>query len=342
MRLPLRQLRHRASAVAAILLALWAGPSLAAPADSPPAAPPAKAAATLCPPQARLPTPAELQTLARQARNHGLLWRVRHEGRTSWLYGTIHVGKLEWLMPGPDVVRAVKAADSLALELDVTSPEVLQQLGDGLRARPDAAALPAALAQRLAQQRKAACADDSVAAMRPEAQLMALQALVGRSHGLDPAYGIDLMLAGAVRAMGKPVTGLETPAIQLRELFSDDPAVIEQSLDDGLGQLENGRSLAMTDTLALLWEKGDADKLASFTSWCDCLNTESERAEYRRIVEGRNSGMVEGILGLMAQGRTVFAAVGALHLIGPQGLPALLAARGYEVERVRWARQTAD
>lgn len=327
MRLKLRRLGLRASASAAVLLALWSGPSMAAEA---------------CPPQARLPAPAELQTLARQARNHGLLWRVRHEGRTSWLYGTIHVGKLEWLMPGPDIVRAVKAADSLALELDVTNPEVLQQLGDGLRARPDAAALPAALAQRLAQQRKAACADDSVAAMRPEAQLMTLQALVGRSQGLDPSYGVDLMLAGAARAMGKPVTGLETPAIQLRELFSDDPAVMEQAMDDGLGQLENGQSLAMMGTLAALWEKGDADKLASFPSWCDCLNTESERAEYRRIVEGRNPGMADGIIRLMGQGRTVFAAVGALHLIGPQGLPALLAARGYEVERVRWARQAAD
>ena len=340
MRLKLCQMGLRASASAAVLLALWAGPSMAAAADSTPAAQPVNAVA--CPPQARLPAPAELQALARQARNHGLLWRVRHEGHTSWLYGTIHVGKLEWLMPGPDVVRAVKAADSLALELDVTNPEVLRQLGDGLRARPDAEALPAALAQRLAQQRKAACADDSVAAMRPEAQLMALQALVGRSQGLDPSYGVDLMLAGAARAMGKPVTGLETPAIQLRELFSDDPAVMAQAMDDGLGQLENGRSLAMMDTLAALWEKGDADKLASFPSWCDCLNTESERAEYRRIVEGRNPGMAEGIIRLMGQGRTVFAAVGALHLIGPQGLPALLAARGYEVERVRWARQTAD
>jgi uncharacterized protein YbaP (TraB family) len=333
MRLPLR--RFRAAAMAAVLLALWAGPSMAAQADAASEAQPAAA----CPPQARLPAPAELQRLARQARNHGLLWRVRHEGRTSWLYGTIHVGKLEWLMPGPDVARAVKAADSLALELDVTNPEVLRQLGEGLRARAGAAALPAALAQRLAQQRGKACADDSVAAMRPEAQLMALQSLVGRPQGLDPAYGVDLMLAGAARAMGKPVTGLETPAVQLRELFSDDPAVIEQALADGLGQLENGQSLAMMDTLAALWETGDADKLASFPSWCGCLDTESERAEYRRIVEGRNPRMAEGIIALMARGRTVFAAVGALHLIGPQGLPALLAARGYEVERVRWAEK---
>jgi uncharacterized protein YbaP (TraB family) len=30
----------------------------------------------------------------------------------------------------------------------------------------------------------------------------------------------------------------------------------------------------------------------------------------------------------------VFAAVGALHMTGPQGLPRLMAARGYLVERI--------
>ena len=39
-----------------------------------------------------------------------------------------------------------------------------------------------------------------------------------------------------------------------------------------------------------------------------------------------------------ATGKRVFAAVGALHMIGPTALPSLLAARGYRVERVEFAR----
>jgi len=34
----------------------------------------------------------------------------------------------------------------------------------------------------------------------------------------------------------------------------------------------------------------------------------------------------------------VFAAVGSLHMIGPKGLPALLAERGYRIERIKPAR----
>jgi hypothetical protein len=51
--------------------------------------------------------------------------------RTSWLYGTIHVNKLEWMMPGPRTIRALMGVDRLALELNLLDPAVL-----GLDRRP--------------------------------------------------------------------------------------------------------------------------------------------------------------------------------------------------------------
>ena len=41
---------------------------------------------------------------------------------------------------------------------------------------------------------------------------------------------------------------------------------------------------------------------------------------------------------LISDARRAFAAAGSLHLIGPAGLPALLAARGFTVERVDFGR----
>lgn len=63
------------------------------------------------------------------------------------------------------------------------------------------------------------------------------------------------------------------------------------------------------------------------------MNTPAARAAYARLVDGRNPGMVDAIERLHADA-SVFAAVGALHMAGPQRLPALLKARGFVVRRV--------
>ena len=63
------------------------------------------------------PTPAEVQAMAPHMQDRGLLWRVQDGERTSWLYGTLHVGKREWILPGRTIVRSMYGADLLALEL---------------------------------------------------------------------------------------------------------------------------------------------------------------------------------------------------------------------------------
>lgn len=70
-----------------------------------------------------------------------------------------------------------------------------------------------------------------------------------------------------------------------------------------------------------------------YPEWCDCLNTLTEREAYSRLVDGRNPGLADAIDRLHAK-VSVFAAVGALHMVGAQGLPVLLQAKGFKVQRV--------
>jgi hypothetical protein len=70
---------------------LSAGIAGAALADCPPPVPPASAE----------------QLRAAQQRDRGLLWRLVKDGRESWLYGTLHVGRPEWTEPGPALRRAL-------------------------------------------------------------------------------------------------------------------------------------------------------------------------------------------------------------------------------------------
>lgn len=302
--------------------------STVAVASAPPAA---------CPPVAQMPAPAVLQRMARSARDHGLLWRVDHRGHTAWLYGTLHVAQLPWAIPGPTVAAALRASDSLALELNMLDPAQMQVLQAGMRANPTAAPLPPALAQRLDAQVQAACLPaDAMQALRPDAQALTLLTLAGRRQGLDPAYGIDMALAGAARALGKPVWALETPEQQLRALISDDPAEVQDRVRSTMEQLESGDAARGLGELAQAWADGRASLLETYPQWCHCMDSAKERADFARLVDGRNPAMARQVAAQLRAGKAPFVAVGSLHLVGAQGLPALLAAQGFAVRRVQW------
>lgn len=308
-------------AVATLLLALCAGLSMAAEPE------------VRCVPPASPPTAAEVQAMAPHIQDRGLLWRVQDGERTSWLYGTLHMGKREWMLPGRTIVHAMAGADLLALELDVLDPQIMQELMEGLQARAGAPALPDELEARLARHRKQACAEH-LSAQRPDAQLLGLLSEFGRRQGLMAEFGADMLLAGMAQQLGKPVLGLESVQTQLQELLSDDPAEVRQSVRDGLEQLEDPKAPAILTQMAQLWARGNDQKLQRYADWCDCIKTERDRLKYERLMEGRNPGMAEGIARQLQQGKTVFAAVGALHMLGPKGLPELLRQKGYRVERV--------
>ena len=60
-----------------------------------------------CPPTPQMPTAEQVQTLLREARDHGMLWRLERDGRVGWLYGTLHVGRQAWSAPGPRLLAAL-------------------------------------------------------------------------------------------------------------------------------------------------------------------------------------------------------------------------------------------
>ncbi|QIM53347.1 TraB/GumN family protein [Hydrogenophaga crocea] len=314
------------------LLALAIAGPLAAQTPTPALSPPTPAPAA-CPPQAQVPGPQQLQAAQAQARDRGALWRLEREGRTSWLYGTLHVGKLEWAFPGPQVLQALRSSDSVALELDVSDPALAQQLRDGL-AGP-APTPPAALQQRLDRQIAAACVPAAAfAALHPLQQGMALLLLDARWIGLDPGYGVEHVLAGFAKSSRRPLIALETARQQLQALAPATPEEALRALDGTLTLLESGRSREVLARLAQAWADGDLDTVARYESWCDCATTDDDRAALRRLNDGRNPHLADRIAALHGEGRRLFAAVGLLHMTGEQALPRLLAERGFRVARV--------
>ena len=294
----------------------------------------APATPVACPPEAQLPSADQVQAGMRAARDRGFLWRIDKDGRSAYLYGTLHVAKLAWTFPGPRVAQAMAASDTLALEIDLRDPDVLRSLVDGLAAAVGSP-LPEPLRQRLARLAAAEClSSEAFTRLSPELQIGTLLSVAGRRDGLDPAYGVDDVLSGWGHATGKTVVSLETPAVQLRALLLPDAAEQISFVESALDELESGRAGPQLAHMAQVWADGDLPTLTRFEDWCECMKTGSDRAAMARLLDDRNPALADAIDALHASGKRVFAAVGSLHMIGPGGLPARLAQRGYRVERI--------
>jgi hypothetical protein len=285
-----------------------------------------------CPQPLAQPTPQQLQEAASRARDRGVLWRVSKDGRTHHLYGTIHVGTLDWMFPGPKLREAMMAAQVVALEIDPTDPSVQAAVARaGNMPRPE---LASALVERMKQQIERACLPPALHTAHPMIQAITLSLVEARRANLRPEFAQELALAGFARARGVPVTSLETPERQIAALIPADPARIPTLMTRMLDQLEAGQSRRYLRRLTELWERGDLDELAGYERWCECVSTSEEKAMMAAINDDRNPQIADKITELHANGKVLLVAVGALHMTGPKSLTSLLTGRGFSVERV--------
>jgi uncharacterized protein len=85
------------------------------------------------------------------------------------------------------------------------------------------------------------------------------------------------------------------------------------------------------DALVDAWSRGDGAALESELARERTEATPYEREVLPRLIDDRNRSMADAIAELAQERRTAFVAVGALHLIGPDGIVAVLRSRGLTV-----------
>ena len=290
-------------------------------------------AACLAPLQA--PSQEELQTARQHAHNRGFLWRISKAGHSSYLYGTIHVARLDWAFPGEDVLLAWRATDTMALELNLLDADTLSRVQSGARDF-DNRALPAAFTAWVQQQARDNCLDlAKLQAMDPNFQIATITMENARHSGLEAAFGIDLMLTHMASDTGRPIEALETAQEQLDALKSDKEQDGQLADIEAFSADEQERGQKVLLTLATAWEQSDLAALRNYEQWCACMETASDREQLKHLIDDRNVHFAKRIDALHTSGRNVFAAVGSLHLTGAEkAVPDLLIRQGYTVERV--------
>ena len=150
-------------------------------------------------------------------------------------------------------------------------------------------------------------------------------------QGLDPKLGLDNHFMDQALAAGKPTGGLERAQEQIAVLDGMDATEQRQFLAESLQEAEKGA--AETQRLHATWRRGDAEEL--WNGMVADMRTQYPRL-YQRINVDRNDAWVPKIRRILDQpgDDDALVVVGALHLLGNDGVVEKLRARGYQVERI--------
>ena len=263
------------------------------------------------------------------------LWRASKGSAVIYIAGSIHVlRKSDY--PLPEIMESTfKASAGLVEEIDLArfDPESAQlqmmQLGgypDGQSLKTD---LPPDLYTRVTVLAKQQNVDMAMLdPMRPWlASIVLLDNQLVRK-GFDASTGVDMHFADEAETSHKPVMGLETATFQLGMLAKlpekTQQAMLIQSLSDA------GNTDDQMDAMMDAWRRGDTALLAKeqqqeFGPYPDI---------YQAILVQRNRSWIPQIEKLAASGKQYFVVVGALHLVGPDGVLGSLEKDGYKIEQL--------
>ena len=146
--------------------------------------------------------------------------------------------------------------------------------------------------------------------------------------GFQPSLGVEMTMLQQATADGKPIEGLETVEEQLAFL---DGLSLPAQREMLLQTLEESERIGeLVDELIEAWRHGDADTLAA--SLLGSIGTQEELHE--TLVTGRNRRWAREISGWLDDEQDYLVVVGALHLVGEDGVPALLASQGIGIHQL--------
>ncbi|MFZ1743699.1 MAG: TraB/GumN family protein, partial [Pontixanthobacter sp.] len=255
------------------------------------------------------------------------LWQITNGAGEieGWLFGTIHSLPDGVIWRTPKLQQAIGQSELLVVEISGLADEdaVSQVFGELARST----GLPPLLERVEPQYRSGLeklmaqghyrsgdfTATESWAAALTLAQITA----TGESeNGIDRAIIADFA--------GKPVLELEGARAQLG-IFDTLPEADQRDLLEAVVEEFVSESSAKSDELAAVWLRGDMKRLSEENSQGMLADPELKAA----LLTGRNEAWARSLAQMMpAQGKMMIA-VGAAHMAGDGGLPAILGRSGY-------------
>lgn len=264
-----------------------------------------------------------------------MLWAVSGPSNTLYLQGAVHLMKAT-AYPLPAVIENAFATSAvLVTEVDLATmatPAVQEafvargQLPTGTDLRH--AVSPALYARTAASLETMGATIGSMSAFKPWLVAITMPVIKLQAMGYDPALGIDSYFDARARRAGKPVRALETADFQVNLFDSlsaaDQEALLAHTVDE-VATIESE-----IEPLMRAWATGDEATIQDLlvTGFADFPRLK------QTLLTDRNRAWTADFERYLQEGRDVMAVVGVAHLIGPEGVVALLRQRGYAVRQL--------
>ncbi|MES2047644.1 MAG: TraB/GumN family protein [Pseudomonadota bacterium] len=275
--------------------------------------------------------------LARSVSGHeakGLLFEIKSNSNTIYLFGSIHLAKADFYPLAPQVEQAYAQAETVAVEADVTNVEANKNAMPLMTyAMPDKLQDHLTPATWQSLQTISGPATEQFQGFKPAVVAMHLSMAVFTQQGYDPAYGVDLHFIHRAKADQKKLVELESVAFQASMMAAltdeEGDAVLKQSLE----ALNSGEALRDTENMIAFWKTGDANGLAKLLN--EVANKIAATNKLMKLLlDDRNVAMTEKIKRLLVDGDKAFVVVGAGHLSGANSIVDLLRKQGVQVRQL--------
>ncbi len=284
---------------------------------------------------AAMPAAFGQETLAATHAGKHCLWRARSATATLYLLGSVHLMRPEAYPLAEEIETAFEVSSVAVFEVDLgaegTAAAAFGALAAGML--PEGTSLREVVSDetwKLAERRatESGLDFDGMQGMRPwmVATTLALTELQGA--GYSPTDGVDRYLYRRARDGGKTVQGLETVEFQLSLLAGLSREQDEAFLLQTVRELDT--VIPMVDELVDHWRNGRVEEAGAllvegFLQFPELFKT---------MVSDRNATWLPRLEELLAGAEPAFVVVGALHLVGDDGVIEMLRSKGYTVEQL--------
>jgi uncharacterized protein len=264
----------------------------------------------------------------------GLLWKIDKTGqKTSYLYGTMHVGDPRVVNLAPEVEVAFRNADRFAMEmlLNFRAQAIIFSgsfFNDGRTLRtvmqPDKYKKLLALLNR-----RFFVPESLIVNMRPWAVLVMLMIPEEARSNIESTVDMVLYRRAAMRKI--PLLGLETAEEQLAVFES---LTIEEQLWMLNKSVEEYNKISdQMPSMLNTYVNRDLEGLVRLQEKYMYDDSDIDDRFMHSLIDKRNIRMVDRMQGYLKQGNA-FIAIGALHLPGKNGVLHLLEQQGYVVKSI--------